>query len=63
MMRLDNAKTMIVNNQNTLKNIISSKQNVDYAKAATELSQQQTAFEAALSATAKISRLSLLDYI
>ncbi|WP_243370229.1 flagellar hook-associated protein FlgL [Geotalea sp. SG265] len=62
-MRLDNAKTMIVNNQNTLKNIIGSKQNVDYAKAATELTQQQTAFQAALSATAKISQLSLLDYI
>lgn len=63
LMRLDNAKNMITNNQNTLKNIITSKQNVDYAKAATELSQQQTAFEASLAATAKISQLSLLDYL
>lgn len=63
LMRLDNAKTMITNNQNTLKTIIGTKQNVDYAKAATELTQQRTAFEAALSATAKISQLSLLDYL
>jgi flagellar hook-associated protein 3 FlgL len=32
-------------------------------KAATELNQQKTAFEAALSVTAKISQLSLLDYL
>lgn len=63
MTRLESANNMLVRDQNTAKGIISDRQNVDYAKAATELNQQQIAFEAALSATAKISQLSLLDYI
>jgi flagellar hook-associated protein 3 FlgL len=61
--RLESAKTMINQNQDTLSGIISDTQGVDMIKAATELTQQQTAFEAALSATAKISQLSLLDYL
>jgi flagellar hook-associated protein 3 FlgL len=61
--RLDSAKTLITQNQNTLSGIMSSTQEVDMIKAATELNQQQTAFEAALAATAKISQLSLLDYL
>jgi flagellar hook-associated protein 3 FlgL len=61
--RLDSAKTMITQNQNTLSGIMSGTQEVDMIKAATELNQQQTAFEAALAATAKISQLSLLDYL
>jgi flagellar hook-associated protein 3 FlgL len=36
---------------------------VDYIEAATQLTQQQAAFEAALAATAKITQLSLLDYL
>jgi flagellar hook-associated protein 3 FlgL len=63
MLRLESAKNMITRNQNTMEGIISDTIGVDYIKAATELNQQQTAFEAALSATAKISQLSLLDYI
>lgn len=63
LVRMDAAQTMVERNQNTMKNIISSMQEVDYAKAAIELDQQQTAFQAALSTTAKISNLSLLDYI
>ena len=43
--------------------VYSSTQNVDYAKLGIELSQQQIAFEASLSATAKLSQLSLLDYM
>lgn len=61
--RLDNVQSMITNNQNTLKGIYSDKQTVDYAKAGVELSQQTAAFNAALSATSKISQLSLLDYL
>jgi flagellar hook-associated protein 3 FlgL len=61
--RLDSAKTMITQNQNTLSGIMSGTQEVDMIKAATELNKQQTAFEAALAATAKISQLSLLDYL
>ncbi|MEA5114689.1 MAG: flagellar hook-associated protein FlgL [Geobacteraceae bacterium] len=63
MTRLKSAKTMITQNQNTLSNIVSDMQNVDYTKAAVELNQQQTAYEAALSTTAKIMQMSLLDYL
>jgi len=38
-------------------------QNVDLAKAGVELSQQTTAFNASLAATAKITQLSLLNYM
>jgi flagellar hook-associated protein 3 FlgL len=63
LVRLTNVQSMITNNQNTLSGIYGDKQNVDYAKAGVELSQQTTAFNAALSTTAKISQLSLLDYL
>ena len=61
--RLDNMKSLITNNQNTLKSIYGDMQNVDYAKAGVELSRQTTAFSAALSTSAKLSQLSLLDYM
>jgi flagellar hook-associated protein 3 FlgL len=63
LVRMTNVQSMITNNQNTLKSIYSDKQNVDYAKLGVQLSQQTTAFNAALSSTAKISQLSLLDYL
>ena len=61
--RLSNAQTMITNNQNTLETAYGDKQNVDLAKAGVELSQMTTAFNASLSATAKLTQLSLLDYL
>jgi len=61
--RLTNAQTIITNNQNTLETAYGDKQNVDLAKAGVELSQQTTAFNASLSATAKITQLTLLDYL
>lgn len=61
--RLDSANTMLTNNQNTMKGIISNKQNLDAAKAIIELQQQTTAYQAALQATAKITPLSLMDYL
>ena len=61
--RLDSMTKLNENNSNTLNNIYSNTQDVDYAKLAVELTQQQTAFNASLSATAKISQLSLLDYM
>ncbi|GFO65353.1 flagellar hook-associated protein FlgL [Geomonas paludis] len=63
LVRLDNMKSMIANNQNTLKTVFGDIQNVDYAKAGVMLSRQTTAFNAALSATSKLSQLSLLDYM
>lgn len=61
--RLSSMDKLLANNKNTLQTLTASIQTVDYAKAATELSQQKIAFEAALSATAKVSSLSLLDYL
>jgi flagellar hook-associated protein 3 FlgL len=55
--------TMNTNNKTTFQNGVSDIQRVDLTKGGVELSQQQTAYEAALSATAKISSLSLLDYL
>jgi len=61
--RLDTMSTMNTNNKTTLENVVSGIQSVDLTTVGTELSQQQTAYEAALAATAKISSLSLLDYL
>jgi len=63
MTRLDSASKMNTNSKTTLETIVSNTQNVDYAKLAVELTQQQTAFQASLSATAKVTQLSLLDYM
>jgi flagellar hook-associated protein 3 FlgL len=63
LMRLDNAQKLIDQNRNTINGIVTDIQGVDLLKAGTELTQQKTGFEAALSATAKITQLSLMDYI
>lgn len=61
--RMDNALTSQQRNFNVLSEIHDNMQNVDMAKAAVELTNQKTAFEAALAATAKIAPLSLLNYL
>ena len=63
MIRLQNATTMNTNTTNTLQTISGSIQNVDYTKLAMELTQQQTAYQASLSTTAKVTQMSLLNYI
>ena len=63
MMRLSNISTMNDNNKNMMQDIVSNIQNVDMAQLGVELTNQNTAFQASLSATAKISQLSLLDYL
>ena len=63
LVRLNNSSTMNTNIQNTLQGIVGDTQNVDYAKLGVELTQQQTAFQASLSATAKVTQMSLLDYL
>lgn len=63
LLRLDSTTKMNENTRSTLMTVYSNTQNVDYAKLAVQLSQQQVAFEASLSATAKLSKLSLLDYM
>ncbi len=61
--RLDTMTTMNTNTKTTLQSVVANVQNADYAKLAVELQQQQTAFQATLSSTAKISQLSLLNYL
>jgi flagellar hook-associated protein 3 FlgL len=63
MTRLDNMGKLNDNNKSTLLSISTSVQEVDYAKLGVQLNQQKTAFDASLSATAKLSQLSLLDYL
>jgi flagellar hook-associated protein 3 FlgL len=63
LVRLSNVQSMITNNQNTLSGAYSDKQNVDLAKTGVELSLMTTAFNASLSATAKVTQLTLLDYM
>lgn len=61
--RLDNMAKLNENNKNTLLSITTNIQSVDYAKLGVELSNQKLAFEASLSTTAKLSQLSLLNYM
>lgn len=61
--RLDSAAKMNSNTQNTLMSIFDTVQAADYAELGVKLTKQQTAFEATLAATAKVSQLSLLDYL
>ena len=61
--RLDNMNTLNDNNKSTLLSITTGTQTVDYAKLGIELNSQKTAFDASLAATAKLSQLSLLDYL
>jgi flagellar hook-associated protein 3 FlgL len=63
MTRLDNMDKLNVNNKNTLLSIATGIQEVDYAKLGVEQTNEKLAFEASLSATAKLSQLSLLDYM
>ena len=61
--RLDSSTKMNASTKNTLETIYGNTQNVDYAKLAVQLSQQKIAFEASLSSTAKLSQMSLLNYL
>ena len=61
--RLSNMSNLNDNTKNTLNSIVGKVQNVDYNKLGVELSQQQTAYNAALASTAKVQGMSLLNYI
>ena len=61
--RMDNALASQQRNSNALTEIHDNMQNIDYAKVAIELTNQKTAFDAALASTAKIAPLSLLNYL
>ena len=61
--RLDSMGKLNTSNKDTLLSIATGLQEVDYAKLGVEQTQQQLAFNASLSATAKLTQLSLLDYM
>lgn len=61
--RLDAANGVIEEMKFSITKIMSDKQDVDLMQVISELSKQETAFEAAMAASAKISQVSLLDYL
>ncbi len=63
MMRLDAAGKQHARTENTMKDLISQRQDLDMVKAGVEMTKETTAFQAALSSTSKLSQLSLLDYL
>jgi len=63
MTRVDNMSKLNENNKNTLTSIVGNIQNVDMVKLGVQLNSEKNAFEASLAATAKLSQLSLLDYM
>lgn len=63
MTRVDNMSKMNEVNNNTLTNIVGNIQNVDMIKLGVQLNSEQNAFQASLSATAKLVQMSLLDFM
>lgn len=63
MNRLETTTSLNEQMQLDLKKSISDKQDVDFLKVVSDLNLQQTAFEAALKATANASKISLVDYL
>lgn len=61
--RIDTLKSLADTTKSMIMGVVADVQNVDYAKLAIEMNQQQIAFEATLSSTSKISQISLLDYL
>jgi flagellar hook-associated protein 3 FlgL len=63
MSRFDAVNNFLENTKVYLQKAMSGKQDIDFTKAISDLTQQQTAYQAALASTAKISQMSLLDYL
>jgi flagellin-like hook-associated protein FlgL len=61
--RLDLASNRLIRENETLKELSAKIMDTDLAEAATKLAQQQTIFQAGIQATAKILRVSVLDYL
>lgn len=61
--RLESAGTVLDDRKFSLTKVISDKQDVDFAQVISDLSKQQTAYQAAMAASAKVSQISLLDYL
>ncbi|AJY69287.1 flagellar hook protein FlgL [Geobacter sulfurreducens] len=63
MNRLEGQKNVIEEMKFSLTKVLSDKQDVDFMQVISDLTKQQTAFEAAIAASGKISQISLLDYL
>ena len=63
MNRLDGAAKVIDEMKFSITKVLSDKQDVDFMQVVSDLSKQQTAYQAAIAASAKISQISLLDYL
>lgn len=63
MYRIENISTNMDSANVDLKKTLSGIQSIDPLKVYSDLANQQTAYQAALTATAKISQLSLLNYL
>lgn len=63
MTRVDSMAKMNENNKNTLTNVVGNVQNVDLVKLGVQINNEKNAFEASLSATAKLMQMSLLDFL
>ena len=63
MTRVDNMSKLNVANKNTLTTIVGNIQEVDMIKLGVQLNAEKTALEASLAATAKLSQMSLLNYL
>ncbi len=61
--RIETASGHLENAQIDMKAILSRYEDADIIETLTSLTQQETAFEAALKVTAEVSRLSILDFI
>ncbi|MBA2955793.1 flagellar hook protein [Nocardioides sp. MAH-18] len=61
--RVENARTVAADGELTLRNGLSEVENVDLAKATVDLKLQEVAYQAALGATARVVRPSLLDFL
>ncbi len=61
--RLQNANNILTGTKDYLTKALSGKQDADYLQVMSDLSKQQTAYQATLAATAQFSKLSLLDYM
>lgn len=63
MTRVDSMSKLNENNKNTLNTISGNIQNIDMIKLGVQLNTETNAFQASLSATAKLVQMSLLDYM
>ncbi len=61
--RLESTGNVLANTKDYLTKNLSGKEDADYLQTLSDLSKQQTAYQATLAATAQFSRLSLLDYM